>query len=330
MRFASILPIGTLFAVTLCADPVPVIFDTDMGNDIDDALALALLHALESRGEVKLIAVTITKDNPFAATYIDIVNHFYGRGSIPIGIVKKGKTPEASKMIQAPSERKADNGTLIYERQLLDGNKAADAGVILKQVLERAADQSVVVIQVGFSTNLGRLLATPGGKDLVARKVKLLSMMAGEFPTGRAEYNVKTDIESARRVVEEWPTPIVASGFEIGRAILYPARSIEKDFSYVTHHPIADAYRNYKNMPYDRETWDLTSVLYAVRADRGYFGLSQPGWIKVDKEGKTRLEPASDGRHRYLTLDEPQRLRALEAMIYLASQPPSPVPARRR
>jgi len=32
----------------------PVIFDTDMGNDIDDALALALLHALETRGDAGL------------------------------------------------------------------------------------------------------------------------------------------------------------------------------------------------------------------------------------------------------------------------------------
>ncbi|PSO77991.1 MAG: nucleoside hydrolase, partial [Cyanobacteria bacterium QH_8_48_120] len=34
-----------------------------MGNDIDDALALAMLHAFESRQEAKLLAVTITKDN---------------------------------------------------------------------------------------------------------------------------------------------------------------------------------------------------------------------------------------------------------------------------
>jgi hypothetical protein len=40
-----------LLAGALTFAQVPVIFDTDMGNDIDDALALALLHALESRGE---------------------------------------------------------------------------------------------------------------------------------------------------------------------------------------------------------------------------------------------------------------------------------------
>ena len=44
-----------------------------MGNDVDDALALAMLHAFQSRHEVNLIAVTVTKDNQFAAPYVDLV-----------------------------------------------------------------------------------------------------------------------------------------------------------------------------------------------------------------------------------------------------------------
>ena len=64
---------------SISAAPIPVIFDTDIGNDVDDALALAMLHALESRGEVRLLAVTITKDNKWAAPFVNLVNTFYGR-----------------------------------------------------------------------------------------------------------------------------------------------------------------------------------------------------------------------------------------------------------
>jgi len=46
----------SLAAAGAWAQAVPVIFDTDMGNDVDDALALAMLHALESRGECRLRA----------------------------------------------------------------------------------------------------------------------------------------------------------------------------------------------------------------------------------------------------------------------------------
>ena len=45
-----------LFTMTAYAQ-VPIIFDTDMGNDIDDAMALAIIHQLERRGAVELLAV---------------------------------------------------------------------------------------------------------------------------------------------------------------------------------------------------------------------------------------------------------------------------------
>jgi inosine-uridine nucleoside N-ribohydrolase len=308
---------------SLCAaDPVRIIFDTDIGNDIDDALALAVLHAFESRGEAKLLAVTITKDNRWAAPYIDLVNTFYGRGEVPVGVVKNGKTPADSAMIRVPAERKAPDGSPLYPHDLRDGRQAPDAVDVLRAVLAGQPDRSVIIVQVGFSTNLARLLEND--VELVRRKVRLLSIMAGEFPTGRAEYNVKTDIPAAKKVFGDWPTPVVASGFEIGRTILYPARSIEEDFAYVDHHPVADAYRNYKKMPYDRETWDLTAALYAVRPDRGYFSLSEPGQIVVDSEGKTALRRSADGKHRYLIVDDQQRVRTQEALIQLASQPPGP------
>ena len=47
-----ILVLAAILALTAAAPaatPVPLIFDTDMGNDVDDALALAMLHAFESR-----------------------------------------------------------------------------------------------------------------------------------------------------------------------------------------------------------------------------------------------------------------------------------------
>jgi len=324
-----LLLVALLYLPLLHAAAVPVIFDTDMGNDIDDALALAMLHAFESRGEARLLAVTLTKDNPYAAVYVDLVNHFYGRGTIPVGAVRNGKTPEDSAMIRVPAERKRPDGALLYPRRLASGNDAPEATGLLRQVLASQSDNSVVIVQVGFSTNLARLLDSGadahsplGGRELVARKVRLLSVMAGQFPGGRPEYNVKTDVPAATKVFSAWPTPIVASGFEIGETILYPARSIENDFSYVEHHPIADAYRNYMKMPYDRPTWDLTAVLYGLRGDRGYFSLSEPGSIRVDAEGRTRLERDPAGRHRYLIVDDLQRARILEALIYLSSQPP--------
>src|SRR3954447_19478392 len=132
------------------AQAVPIIFDTDMGNDVDDALALAMLHALESRGECRLIGVTLTKDNPWAPVYVDLVNTFYGRGYIPVGMVKGGVTPENAKMIQVPSERRRADGSLVYPRRLASGAEAVEAVALLRRLLSAEKDGSVVVVLVGF------------------------------------------------------------------------------------------------------------------------------------------------------------------------------------
>ena len=66
----------------LAADPpVPVnpIFDTDIGNDCDDAMAWAVIHALRNRGECRLLAVTLTNPDPLAGQLVDAINTFYGR-----------------------------------------------------------------------------------------------------------------------------------------------------------------------------------------------------------------------------------------------------------
>jgi len=306
-------------ALAAAAESVPLIFDTDMGNDVDDALALAVIHALQSRGEARLLAVTITKDNRYAAPFVDVVNTFYRRGAVPIGMVRNGKTPESSNMIRVPVERKNPDGTYAYPRRLRDGGDAPDAVSVLRRALEAEKDGSVVIVQVGFSTNLAALLAAD--PQLVSRKVRLLSAMAGHFPQGPPEYNVKTDVPAAQKVFSEWPSPIVFSGYEIGQALLFPAASIDADFSWVPDHPVAEAYRNYMRMPYDRPSWDLTAALYAIRPGRNYFSLSPPGRVTVDQQGQTHFAADPAGRHRYLILDDQQKARTLETLVLLASQP---------
>ena len=329
LRKPLVVGLLVLLSSLLSAEPVHIIFDTDMGNDVDDALALAMLHSFESRGEAKLLAVTITKDNPWCAPYIDLVNTFYGRGDIPIGMVRDGKTPQNNPMIQVPANRRRADGSFIYPHRITDGRQAPDAVSLLRRTLVAEQDGGVVIVQVGFSTNLARLLdSSPdavsplAGRDLVRRKVRLLVAMAGNFASSKPEYNVETDVPSARKVFEQWPTPIVVSGYEVGEAMLFPAASIERDFAYVADHPVADAYRAYMKMPYDRPTWDLTAALYAVRPDREYFSLSEPGRISVLPDGRTPFTPDQNADRRYLKVSSSQNPRTLEAMIMLASEPP--------
>jgi purine nucleosidase len=317
-------------SIVSAQNPTSIIFDTDMGNDVDDALALAMLHAFQDRHEVRLLAVTITKDNKWAAPYVDVVNTFYGRPEIPIGMVRNGKTPESNPMIQIPSDRRHPDGSFVYPHRILDGAQAPEAVALLRQTLAKQTDGSVVIVQVGFSTNLARLMDTKpdaaspdDGPALIRKKVRLLSVMAGNFANGQSEFNLATDVPAAVKLFHDWPTPIVVSGFEVGMALPFSAERIERDFAYVQDHPVAEAYRSYMKMPYDRPTWDLTAVLYAVRPDEKYFALSPPGTITVLPDGSSHFELSPAGNHRYLILPDEQRARTLEALILFSSQPPA-------
>ena len=324
-------------AVAEPAPPVPLIFDTDIGNDCDDVLALGMIHALQTRGECELLAVTITKDHPLAARFTDAVNTFYGRGDIPIGVCRSGITPEVGKF-NVLAEAKAASGKPRYPHDL--AAKSAPAAVeVLRQALAQAEDGTVVICQVGFSTNLANLLRSPpdkisplSGQALVQRKVRLLSIMAGAFrklPNQQGElhdhleYNVVKDIAAAQTLAKQWPTPIVWSGFEIGLHLRYPHQSILRDYRYVEHHPLAVAYRLYSPPPHDRPTWDLTSVLYAVRPDHQYFDVSSNGNVTVDDKGLTTFAASAQGHHRFLVLREEQKPRIIEALTLLSSQPPT-------
>lgn len=318
---------------TPAPEPVRLIFDTDMGNDVDDAMALAIIHALESRGECRLLAVTVTKDNEYAAPFVDLMNTFYGRGDIPIGTVRGGVTKDDGKYIRQVATA-TDGGQLRYPHDLLKGSDAPDAVKLLRRTLAAQPDGSVVVVMVGFSTNLARLLDTPGdefsplsGTDLVRKKVRLLSTMAGvfggEWQTRRhKEYNIVQDLAAAKKVFTEWPTPVVASGFEIGMTVMHPPISMQRDYAYVTHHPLRDAYALYRGLSNAQPTFDLTSVMYAVRPDHDYFSLSASGRITVEADGFTTFKEEAGGPHRFLRINAEQTARVREAQALLCSQPP--------
>jgi inosine-uridine nucleoside N-ribohydrolase len=315
--FLAVLLTLAIAAPASAAPPLHVIFDTDMGNDVDDALALAMLHAFASRGEVKLLAVTVSKDNPWAAEYVRLVDEYYGRGTIPVGIVHDGKTK--------------DDGLFVRQVCELHGrhpNEAAveDAVELLRKTLAGESDGAVTLIQVGFSTNLARLLESApdrysnlNGMDLIKKKVRMLTMMAGNFAETKPEYNVMIDIPAATKLFATWPTDIYVSGYEVGAAIFYPAASIENDFP--PGNPVAEAYRLYAKMPYDRPSWDLTTVLYDLRPDRGYFDVSPPGDVLVAENGSTSFQPGAHGKRYFLRVDAIQVARTREACVWLATQP---------
>lgn len=311
--------------------PLSIIFDTDMGNDVDDALALDMLYKYMEEGHINLLAIPTTKKSEYCPGYIDIMNTWYGH-NIPIGVVENGTDKDnSSHFIQTACELKTDNGKPAFERTVTNYADFLKSVSLYRKVLSGQPDSSVVIVSVGFSTNLAQLLDSQAdeysplsGKDLVKKKVKYVSAMMGQMQdTAFKEFNVYCDIPSAQKFVNEWPTPIVASPYEVGDAILFPAKCIENDFKWKTPNPLVVGYENYMEMPYDRQTWDMTSVLYVVENDKNFFGNSGPGTISIDDTGATTFSPNANGKHSYLTVNEEQAQTIKDYFIRFITQKPA-------
>ncbi len=297
------------------SDAMSIIFETDMGNDIDDALALDMLYKYMDMGDINLIGISTNKDSPYSIEYLDVMNTWYGYPNIPMGKITKGADCENDAQNYAKATcLYQENGKSPFKRTYSNYNTILEAPQFYRALLAKQPDHSVVLVSVGFSTNLARLLDTEpdnysplSGKELVAQKIKILSMMAGNIvDSTMQEYNVVKDIPAARKIFNEWPTPIVISPFDVGISVLFPATVIENDLAFATPHPLKIAYESYLPMPYDRPTWDLTSVLYAVEGTKNYFSISAWGRIEVDTKAHTRFYPDSNGKHAYLSINKEQ------------------------
>jgi hypothetical protein len=316
---------------------VGIIFDSGLGDSIDEALALALLYGFDGKNEARVVALSVSKPNLKSAALCEAIGRFYAGAAsgafgavgrtLPVGLAEEGKSPEDTPMLTAPLARKNEEGKPLYNHGIEKLTDTAEVRALLRNAIAQQADQSCVVVLTGPATNLARLLDLHGAKDIIARKVRFLSMAGGVYPTGRSK---STDLPAMKKVFAEWPTPIIASGEEIGGSLLFPAASIEKDFAWATAHPVVDAYRAYKTMPYDAQTLALAPVLYAVRSEAGYFKLSDPGVITVQADGGVKFTSSPEGRHRYLILDPAQKDRLLSTYTEIVSAKPVPRQPRRR
>jgi inosine-uridine nucleoside N-ribohydrolase len=321
--------------------PIGVLFDSDMGNSIDDVLALAMLYGLDAKNECRVTSVSVSKANLKGAALAEVIGRFYAgavnggfggfQRSLPVGLSERGKMPEDTPLFKL-LEKRNEKGEKVYQHGIERMIDTAEVAPLLRNALTAQQDGNSMVVMVGPATNMAELLELPGAKDWIAKKVKYLSMMGGAYPAStEPEFNIKADIKAAQKLFAEWPTPIVASGFEVGNELRYPVSSIENDFGYNNNHPVADAYRIAEKMPYDAQCWDPTSVLYAVRPDAGYFKLSEPGTISVSNDGNTKFTPGAGGKHRYLILDPAQKESVIKTFVELASAKPVPrVPRFRR
>lgn len=319
-RILTTIAAGLVACGMWASKPVSVIIETDMGNDIDDALAMDLAYKAMDDGQIKILAIGAHKLSPTAVDYIDVLNTWYGYGSIPIA---RSLTPVYNQhqndyTLPVCAMRDA-KGRPVWKRSKTGGDIQEPVS-LYRRLLAAQPDTSVVFLSLGFGTELAKLLGSApddvsplNGTDLVKRKVKYLSIMAGSYGfKQRAEYNVVNDIPAMQKVFAQWPTLIVQNPFEIGPKVMYRGENLDEQFSWAPVHPVIDGFKNYMKMPYKRPTWDLLSVVYITNPEM--FTESEPGVVEVNREGYTIYTPDPKGNVVWLSAT-PEQAKALDEHI---------------
>ncbi|HYE19782.1 MAG TPA: nucleoside hydrolase [Tepidisphaeraceae bacterium] len=305
--------------------PERIILDTDLGDDVDDAGTLAVMHALLDRGEIQVLAVGVVNGHVDAVPCADAINTWYGRPNLPIGSIAKER---------APIRHDRFKMKLVTERYAHDLTQATAPDVVglYRRVLAAQPDKSVSLVVVGQATNVADLLKSKAdehspldGVELVRRKVKFYAAGGNgraTLPDGQAGWNYQNDREAAWYELENLPSdfPTVFAGgsglnIKVGRCYREAAQD----------HIVRKLYENYfKGVAEDRPTWDQIRLLYAARpAFREWFDRSANGSVTLDrKTGRITWKAEPDRNRSYAYVKEADRGKVVGVLTELMMHAP--------
>jgi len=291
-----------LFSMSEAQAQVNVIFDSDMGPDYDDVGAITLLHTFADEGKANILATIASTRYENVAAVFSVFNTYFNRPNIPIAV------PKGEALDLRDSQHWTDSIVKNYPHAINTNKDVPDAVALYRRVLSIQPDKSVTIITVGFLTNLKNLLQSRPdmfspltGEQLVTQKVKQLVSMGGAFPSG-SEFNINRDFISSKYVYENWPTPVLFSGFEIGEKIKAGLPLIHNDT--IQNSPVKDVFRiaipQAAEDSAGRKSWDETAVLVGVLGYNEWYNIKR-GKISIsDKDGSDIWINDDNGTQAYL------------------------------
>lgn len=264
------------------AAPEKIIIDTDIGDDVDDAFALAL--AVKSP-ELQILGVMTTfGDTETRAKLADRFLAEVGRPEIPVSAGKATATSNPMSQL-----RYADGG---HSAKAWHGDAAE---FLLQQI--RKYPGEITLIAIGPLMNVGAAIA----KDAATfRKLKRVVLMGGSIRRGYGdlgytapvppmpEWNILNDVASAQNLfaagVPLFVMPLDSTQLkmdEVKRAFLFRQGTAVTDQLVVLYHL------------WGQETptlFDPMTIAFVLRPD---LCPVQPMHIRVDEKGFTREEPGA-------------------------------------
>ena len=268
-----------------------VIIDTDIGDDIDDAFALALA---ERSPELRILGITTAfGDTAMRAQLAFRFLKTTGFGDIPVAVGVA--TPPKTNFTQA---------NYTVGRQFSMTQHRTGPEFLLDQIKKHPGQ--ITLIAIGPQTNLGAAI----DKDPATfRKLKRIVMMGGSIDRGYSdrahaepEWNIVCDIPAARKVFASG-VPIYMMPLDSTLLRFDPAR-LTRFFN--THSPLTEQLQtlynewsaaNQQKMP---TLFDPMAVAYAVKPS---LCPTTPLHLTVDDKGSTLRSPGAPNANACLKSD---------------------------
>jgi inosine-uridine nucleoside N-ribohydrolase len=297
-----------------------VIVDTDIGDDIDDAFALALVLASP---EFEVLGITTAwGDTTLRVRLVQRLLAEVGRSDIPVaeGIVTESRTPFTQARWAQRKTARADRAVPSSVDFLLDSI--------------RRHPGEITLFALGPLTNIGAAIQ----RDPAAfRKIGRVVWMGGSVRRGYSksafhpprppdkEYNVVSDIAAARALLDSGVSvvmmPLDSTQIrleEAARNALFARGGPLTDALALLYHQWLDAYQ-----PWSSSTPTLFDVVPVAHALDASLCPTTPLHITVDAEGATKEAAGAPNAQVCLAADEPRLVELVmrRLMTGLAAAP---------
>lgn len=259
--------------------PMKVILDTDIGDDIDDAWALAFVLAHKN---FEPLGITVAHGNtPARSRMACKMMHLTGRGNIPVCVGRQTEQKEYSYQFTWADD---------FTAKRPDTRTAAD---FIVEAVRRNPGQ-VTLIAVGPLQNLADALRKePQLGKLVKRVVLMGGCVYGtaEKQSPVAEYNVYSSVADSQRVYAAG-LPLTIVPLDSTTHVKLSDRERERLQKYPS--PLTFAlealYRLWLENPQSRMTLHDQLAVAEAASPKEFFGKTETLPIWVDEKGFTRVD----------------------------------------